>query len=185
MQQVEHLRARWPQAFPLKGHEIRPLARGTSRILAEVFGWSQPYARAVLMVWKLRPAYCQAVLRYPERINLDGSASGEAIDDEARRMVQLRLDKVAANRAQRAEREQARAAAEALDAPAAIPEPEPEPASALPAAPAKSGKLLVAGSAAMAAAIQRRLASGAITTEVTATVAAPAARKKRDRRAAH
>jgi sRNA-binding protein len=190
-QQFVHLRAKWPKAFPAKPYEIRPLASGIKPTVMEAFGWTPAYARAVLMVWRLRPAYCHAVLRYPERINLDGSASGEAVDDEARRMAQERLDKVAANRAQRAEQQQARAAAEAIDAPAPAPtvipepEPEPEPAPALPAAAAKPGKLLVAGSAAMAAALKRRLASGAITTEVTAIVAAPAPPGKRDRRAAH
>ncbi len=53
--------------------------------MVEEFRWSPDYARAVLTVWKLRPAYCKAILRYPTRINLDGSPSGEEIDDASRR----------------------------------------------------------------------------------------------------
>ena len=52
--------------------------------MVEEFGWSPAYARAVLTVWKLRPSYCQAILRYPTRINLDGSPTGEDVDDAAR-----------------------------------------------------------------------------------------------------
>ena len=39
-QQIELLRARWPKAFPAKGHEVRPLANAASAI-AEALGWSQ------------------------------------------------------------------------------------------------------------------------------------------------
>jgi hypothetical protein len=34
--------------------------------------------------WKRRDAYCRAVLDYPTRIALDGSQTGETVDDFAR-----------------------------------------------------------------------------------------------------
>jgi len=97
------LRAKWPQAFPDKGYEVRPLASGGVRILTEALGWSHPYARAVLMARKLREPYCRAVLRDPRRINLDGSASGEEIDDKARAQAREQLGRIAARKAKRAE----------------------------------------------------------------------------------
>ena len=36
-QQIELLRARWPKAFPAKGHEVRPLANAAPAI-AEALG---------------------------------------------------------------------------------------------------------------------------------------------------
>src|SRR5277367_2293574 len=66
-QKIELLRARWPKAFPAKSHEVRPLTNGAQQTMVEEFGWSPVYARAVLTVWKLRPSYCQAILRYPTR----------------------------------------------------------------------------------------------------------------------
>jgi hypothetical protein len=160
----------------------------------EAFGWTPAYTRAVLKGWKLRAAYCQAVLRHKKRINLDGSTSDEEVDDEARRLARVRLDKLAANHPKRAEQTQVSVVTEIIGDP-----PIPAPATAAivdvaaklklePAPPAeapKSGKLIVAGSAAMAAALKRRLANGPVTTEVMTTVAAPAARGKRDRHAVH
>jgi sRNA-binding protein len=202
-QKLELLRATWPKAFPTKSHEVRPLAGGATKALVEAFGWSPPYARAVLMVLKLRPAYCQAVLRNTHRINLDGSASDEEIDDTARAMAKERLEKIAARRAKDAEK--SRAATVAIEddtqpkapepapaaivatkddaqpqapklAPAAIPEEKPETGViaeiAPPTEPPKPRKLLVAGSAAMEAALKRRLAGGSVTTEVVKTVPA-------------
>jgi sRNA-binding protein len=209
----EALRARWPKAFPLKSHEIRPLATGARQALVEEFGWSPGYAQGVLAAWKMRLAYCQAILRYPTRINLDGSASDEEVGDQARALAQKQLERHAARRAekaQRAEQDRLRAAAEA-SAEAQAPEPAPNPADAqmiqmaagdtnvgsgpptmIPEAksetasspqPPKSGKLIVAGSAAMQAALKRRLASGAMTTEVLKTVAAPSTSRKREQQA--
>jgi hypothetical protein len=193
-QQVPHLRAKWPKAFPAKSDEIRPLASGIKQTVMEAFGWTPAYTRAVLKGWKLRAAYCQAVLRHKKRINLDGSTSDEEVDDEARRLARVRLDKLAANHPKRAEQTQVSVVTEIIGDP-----PIPAPATAAivdvaaklklePAPPAeapKSGKLIVAGSAAMAAALKRRLANGPVTTEVMTTVAAPAARGKRDRHAVH
>jgi sRNA-binding protein len=116
-QKIELLRARWPKAFPAKSHEVRPLTNGAQQAMVEEFGWSPDYARAVLTVWKLRPAYCNAILRYPTRINLDGSASGEEIDDAARATATKRLEERAARQARKlakladAEQQRLRAAA--------------------------------------------------------------------------
>ena len=126
----------------------------------------------MLTVWKLRPAYCNAILRYPKRINLDGSPSGEEIDNAARATAKARLEERVARRAKKAAREEKkrlRAAAEASAQPQA---PEPVPTipdqTSEPAAPpeSKPRKLLVAGSAAMEAALKRRLANNALTTRV-------------------
>ena len=50
----------------------------------------------------MREAYCKAVLCYAQRINLDGSATGEEVDDEARARAKERLDKIAARAAEKA-----------------------------------------------------------------------------------
>jgi hypothetical protein len=60
-QKIELLRARRPKAFPAKSQEVRPLTNGAQQTMVEEFGWSTAYARAVLTVWKLRSAYCQAI----------------------------------------------------------------------------------------------------------------------------
>lgn len=190
-QQIELLRANWPQAFPIKSHEVRPLASNAKQTIIEAFGWGPPYASAVLMVWKLRTAYCQATLCHPTRINLDGSASDEAVDDQARASAKGRLARIAARRAHQAENaEKKRLRAAAKDsaqpqapepAPTEIPEPTPE--AAAPAEPPKARRLLVAGSAAMEAALKRRLAGGTMTTEILRTVAAPSSAHKREQRA--
>jgi len=193
-QKIELLRAKWPKAFPAKSHEVRPLTNGAQQAMVEEFGWSPDYARAVLTVWKLRPAYCKAILRYPTRINLDGSPSGEEIDDAARATATKRLEETAARQARKlaklAEAEQQRLHAAAKEsaqaqapesAPASIPNAQPEPAA--PPEPPKSGKLLVAGSAAMQAALKRRLAGGMMTTEVLRTVPAATPSGRREQRA--
>ncbi len=159
-QKIELLRAKWPKAFPAKSHEVRPLTNGAQQAMVEEFGWSPDYARAVLTVWKLRPAYCNAILRYPTRINLDGSPSGEEIDDAARATATKRLEERAARQARKlAEQQRLRVAAKESaqaqapeSAPASIPNAQPEPAA--PPEPPKSGKPLVAGSAAMAVRLQ-------------------------------
>ena len=136
-QHFEALRARWPQAFPAKGHEVRPLALGATSIVAAEMGWPNAYARGVLMSWKMREAYCRAILDCPERITLDGAPSGETVDDEARVMAHEQIIRIKARRArQEAERKARPAAAAPEQLPAspaaAVPTPEPEPPSAAP-----------------------------------------------------
>jgi hypothetical protein len=41
-QQLGVLRERWPLAFPVKPHDISPLALGTVGQIAEAMGWSLP-----------------------------------------------------------------------------------------------------------------------------------------------
>ena len=189
-QHFELLRAKWPKAFPLKSHEIRPLTNGAQQALIEEFGWSPGYAKGVLAAWKIRLAYCQAILRYPTRINLDGSASDEEVSDISRQQSKTQLERHAARQAKKAaaEQEKLRAAAEANAEPKtptpeapAIVIPDEKPAS--PNDPPKSGKLLVAGSAAMQAALKRRLAGGSMTTEVLKTIPTTRPTGKREQRA--
>ena len=83
----------------------------------------------MLNLWVLREAYCRAVLAYPMRINLDGSESELAVDDEARALAAARLDQIAARKAKEAARK-AREAELAAAAEPPAPPPLPEPAAA-------------------------------------------------------
>ncbi len=167
-QQIELLRARWPKAFPAKGHEVRPLANAASAI-AEALGWSNAYARGVLSPWVLREAYCRAVLAHAMRINLDGSESELTVDDDARATATKRLGQIAARKAQEPERK-ARAAAANSPPPAPLSEPEPEPAPPVAPAPApeppRARKILTLGASAKEALLKRGLG----TTEVVTTI---------------
>ncbi len=175
-QAFELLRARWPQAFPAKAHEIRPLANVTAD-LQEAFGWSRDYTKGVLMAWKAREAYCRAILLYPNRVKLDGSVIEDAVDDEARAMATARLERIAAGKAKAAER-RAMEAASPPPAPAPVPETVPEPVleagpspppvetPAPEPSPPRTRKLLTLGPAAKEALLKRGLA----TTEVVATI---------------
>ena len=97
-QQFEHLRAKWPHAFPAKARLVRPIASGAIEVLAETLGWSKPYAKAVLQTWKMREPYCRAVLAYSERIDLNGMATTELVDDIARAAA---LERIAARQRRR------------------------------------------------------------------------------------
>jgi sRNA-binding protein len=100
-----------------------------------------PYTRGVLLSWKSRTNYCNAVLRHRERINLDGLASGEEVDDRARVDAQQQLAQIARRAAERAAAEQvARTTAEAETAAAEVtpvpaPAPPPEPPAETPIEP--------------------------------------------------
>lgn len=91
-QHFEALRARWPRAFPASDLDVRPLASGAAAIVAAEMGWPEAYTRGVLRIWKARSAYCRACLSYPGRIALDGSPTGEVVDDEARAMAREQLE---------------------------------------------------------------------------------------------
>jgi sRNA-binding protein len=67
------LQQRWPAAFPQAPQRVRPLMAGLTPLIAAALNWSHPYTRAVLRTWKLRPAYCRAVLDHPVRFDLDGN----------------------------------------------------------------------------------------------------------------
>jgi sRNA-binding protein len=85
------LRQRWPAAFPETPQQVRPLIAGLTPLIAAALDWSHPYTRAVLRTWKLRPAYCRAVLENPVRFDLDGNPTEQPVDEDARTMAKTRL----------------------------------------------------------------------------------------------
>ena len=85
------LQQRWPAAFPEGPQQVRPLITGLTPLIAAALGWSHPYTRAVLRTWKLRPAYCRAVLAHPVRFDLDGNPTDQPVDEDARTQAKLRL----------------------------------------------------------------------------------------------
>jgi sRNA-binding protein len=85
------LQQRWPAAFPEGPQQVRPLITGIAPLIAAELDWSYPYTRAVLRVWKLRPAYCHAVLAHPVRVDLDGNQTDEPVSDDAREQAKARL----------------------------------------------------------------------------------------------
>jgi uncharacterized protein (DUF1778 family) len=103
------LRGKWPKAFPSEPHEVRPLAPGTIAIVAKELGWSTPYARAVLDVWKRRDAYCRAVLTFSLRIALDGSQTNFTVEDKARSDARKVIEQRQAKRKREAEKAALRA----------------------------------------------------------------------------
>jgi sRNA-binding protein len=94
------LQQRWPAAFPEAPQQVRPLIAGLTPLIAAALDWSYPYARAVLRTWKLRPAYCRAVLDHPVRFDLDGNPTEQPVGEDARTMAKTRLDTWASKRRQ-------------------------------------------------------------------------------------
>src|SRR4051794_2254564 len=94
------LQQRWPAAFPQAPQQVRPLIAGLTPLIATALNWSHPYARAVLRTWKLRPAYCRAVLEYPVRFDLDGNPNEQPVGEDARTMAKTRLASWASKRRQ-------------------------------------------------------------------------------------
>jgi sRNA-binding protein len=96
---IEVLRSLWPNAFPQQRHLVRPLVTGVAGQIAERMGWSHQYTTGVLRGWKLRRAYCEAVLRYDHRFSLDGEEVAEAVvEDGAREQARRQLARLAARR---------------------------------------------------------------------------------------
>jgi sRNA-binding protein len=106
--QIEVLKIKWPAVFG-DPKNIKPLAGSVLPQIIAALGWSHAYGRGVFQIWKSRNAYCRAVLRYSVRINLDGSASEETVDDKAREMAKAQLDRTAAREVAKRAREAARA----------------------------------------------------------------------------
>jgi sRNA-binding protein len=107
---IEMLRSLWPNAFPQKGHLVRPLVSGIIGPIAERTGWSPRYTAGVLQSWKLRRAYCDAVLRYDHRFTLDGEEVADAVvEDTAREQARTQLARITARR-RRAEQKKAEGA---------------------------------------------------------------------------
>lgn len=94
------LQQRWPAAFPEVPQQIRPLIPGLTSLIAAAMDWSHLYTRAVLRTWKLRPAYCHAVLAHPVRFDLDGKPTDQPVGEDARTMATSRLAAWASKRRQ-------------------------------------------------------------------------------------
>src|SRR3954469_24078005 len=94
------LQRRWPAAFPQTPQQVRPLIAGLTPLIAAALDWSRPYTRAVLRTWKLRPAYCHAVLDHPVRFDLDGNPTDQPVDEGACTLAKTRLDTWASKRRQ-------------------------------------------------------------------------------------
>src|SRR3954452_9012702 len=92
------LQQRWPAAFPEAPQQVRPLIAGLTPLITAALDWSRPYTRAVLRTWKLRPAYCRAVLEYPVRFDLDGNPTDQPVDEGARTLAKTRLTTWASKR---------------------------------------------------------------------------------------
>jgi sRNA-binding protein len=95
--QMAALRAKWPVAFPEENQDVRPLSLGAAGTISTAMEWQLPYTRGVLSIWKMTPAYCQAVLRHDQRIALDGSPA-EAVDAKSRDLATERLAELAARK---------------------------------------------------------------------------------------
>ena len=93
------LQQRWPAAFPQAPQRVRPLMAGLTPLIAAALNGSHPYTRAVLRTWKLRPAYCRAVLDHPVRFDLDGNPTEQSVGEDARTMQRLALPPGPANAA--------------------------------------------------------------------------------------
>jgi sRNA-binding protein len=103
---IELLRSLWPKAFPQQARFVRPLVSGLAGQIAERTGWSLRYASGVLRGWKLRRAYCQAVLQYERRWDLEGEEVADAVvEDAARELASKQLARIAARRAERRAKE--------------------------------------------------------------------------------
>src|SRR3954466_5591173 len=109
------LQERWPAAFPQTPQQVRPLIAGLTSLIAATLDWSHPYTRAVLRTWKLRPAYCHAVLAHPVRFDLDGNPTDQPIDEDARTQAKARLATWAHRRRRPAPQPGERVVASAVD----------------------------------------------------------------------
>ena len=94
------LQQRWPAAFPETPQQVRPLIAGLTPLIAAALHWSRAYTRAVLRTWKLRPAYCRAVLDHPVRFDLYGNPTEQPVGEDARTMAKTRLASWASKRRQ-------------------------------------------------------------------------------------
>ena len=97
---ISLLQQRWPAAFPEMPQQVRPLIAGLIPLIAAALDWSSPYTRAVLRTWKLRPAYCRAVLDHPVRFDLDGNPTEQPVGEDARTMAKTCLASWASKRNQ-------------------------------------------------------------------------------------
>src|SRR5215204_3762967 len=87
-QAIALLQQKWPRAFPKKYGAVKPLARSVKEAIVAGTGWNKDYTYGVLAAWKSRMAYCDAVLRDSIRIDIDGNATDEVVDDTSRAMAE-------------------------------------------------------------------------------------------------
>jgi sRNA-binding protein len=99
------LQEKWPRAFPKKYAAVRPLAGSVKGAIVAGTGWHGGYAHGVLAAWKSRLAYCDAVLRDTIRIDIDGNATDEVVDDTSRAMAAEKRTQVLEGRRRREARE--------------------------------------------------------------------------------
>ncbi len=133
---ITELQQRWPAAFPVHMGSVRPLCLSINPVIAAELGWSVQYCRGVLHVWKLRKAYCHAVMTYDLRRGLDGQPNGALVGEEARRMASANLAAIAAKQKKPARQDTAPAAAAPAAPPAAAAAPPAAPVMAVPVVPA-------------------------------------------------
>jgi sRNA-binding protein len=94
---IPRLQEQWPLAFAKRYPEVRPLASSVTPAIAAAMGWSTVYTKGILSVWKDRMGYCDAVLRGGVRVDLNGIATDEIVDERAISQAQRRrADKLAA-----------------------------------------------------------------------------------------
>jgi hypothetical protein len=106
---IERLQSLWPAAFPCEPHLVRPLdGRLITREIMEGTGWTAAYVRGVLSAWRMRAAYCKAILRYDQRVNLRGEKSDQPVLDDARATARERLEAIDARRRKQKERDRLR-----------------------------------------------------------------------------
>jgi sRNA-binding protein len=83
----------------------KPLARSVREAIVAGTGWNKYYTYGVLAAWKSRIAYCDAVLRDGIRIDIDGNATDEVVDDTSRTMAEQKRTQVLEARRRREARQ--------------------------------------------------------------------------------
>jgi sRNA-binding protein len=102
------LQEKWPRAFPKKYAAVRPLARSVKESIIAGTGWGGGYTHGVLAAWKSRLAYCDAILRDSIRVDINGKATDELVDDTSRAMAEQKQKQVLESRHRRAAREESK-----------------------------------------------------------------------------
>src|SRR5215213_582247 len=104
-QAIALLQEKWPRAFPKKYSVVKPLARSVREAIVTGTGWNKDYTYGVLAAWKSRIAYCDAVLRESIRIDINGNATDEVVDDASRAMAEQKRKQVLEARRRREARQ--------------------------------------------------------------------------------
>jgi sRNA-binding protein len=92
-------------AFPKKYGAVKPLARSVKEAVVAGMDWDPYYTSGVLAAWKSRLAYCDAILRDTIRVDIDGNATDEVVDDTSRAMAAEKRKQVLEGRRRREARE--------------------------------------------------------------------------------